>query len=118
MKVPCCYGMSEANALHIIETCSKLTILHLPFNSYLTGWFLETFLEKRRRGEWRNNLVKLKMFINTAYVNLQTVIPELYADSLVNDFSDLGIELDIKFVHKKLPHFNPHFLDIKDLYFP
>ena len=110
--------MSEANALHIIETCSKMKILYLPFNSYLTGWFLETFLDRRRRGEWRCNLVKLKMFINTAYVNLQTVIPELYADSLVNDFGQLGLELDIKFVHKKLPHFNPHYLDIKSLYFP
>ena len=110
--------MSEANGLHIIETCSKLTILQLPFNSYLTGWFLETFLERRRRGEWSRNLVKLKMFINTAYVDLQTVIPELYADSLVIDLSDLGLELDIKFVHKKLPHFNPHYLEIKDLYFP
>lgn len=95
-----------------------MTILYLPFNSYLTGWFLETFLDRRRRGEWRCNLVKLKMFINTAYVNLQTVIPELYADSLVNEFSQLGLELDIKFVHKKLPHFNPNYLDIKSLYFP
>ena len=95
-----------------------MKILYLPFNSYLTGWFLETFLDRRRRGEWRCNLVKLKMFINTAYVNLQTVIPELYADSLVNDFGQLGLELDIKFVHKKLPHFNPHYLDIKSLYFP
>ena len=110
--------MSEANALHIIETCTKMTILYLPFNSYLTGWFLETFLDRRRREEWRCNLVKLKMFINTAYVNLQTVIPELYADSLINVFSQLGLELDIKFVHKKLPHFNPHYLDIKSLYFP
>ena len=95
-----------------------MKILYLPFNSYLTGWFLETFLDRRRRGEWRCNLVKLKMFINTAYVNLQTVIPELYADSLVNDFGQLGLELDIKFVHKKLPHFNPHYLNIKSLYFP
>ena len=63
------------------------------------------------------NLVKLKMIINTAYVDLQTVIPELYADSLASEFHEKGLTLDIKFVHKKLPHFNPRYLDIKDLYF-
>lgn len=109
--------MSEANALHIVETCSTLKIIHFPFNSYLSGWFLETFLDRRRRGEWPSNVVKLNMFINTAYVNLQTVIPELFSDTLINSFNDIGIKLDIKFVHQKLPLFNPHYLDIKRLYF-
>merc|ERR1719273_1562288 len=55
LKIPCCYGMTDANALHIIETCSNLSTLYLPFNSYLTGWFLETFLDRRRRGVWAGN---------------------------------------------------------------
>ena len=105
--------MNETNVLHIVETCTNLRILFLPFNPSITGWFLETLLERRRRGEW-TRLEKLKLYINTAYVDIQTVIPELYAAALATDLSNLGLHLDVRFAHNKLRHFNPLYLDIKD----
>ena len=96
--------------LHLLETCSTLKCLYLPFNSKITGWFLEEVLEKRRNSELLH-LMKLKLFINTAYVDIQTVIPELFAESLVNDLENLNISVVIKFVHKKLTYFNPKVFD-------
>ena len=98
--------MTEGNVLHLLETCSKLKSLCLPFNSKITGWFLESLLERRKKQDWRN-LENIKMYINTAYVDIHTVIPELYAETLVNDFSNLSLKLEVNFVHRKLPSFNP-----------
>ena len=106
MKIHCCYGMREDHVLHILETCPSISHLHLPVNARLTGWFLETLVENRKQKKMAN-LRYLKCWINTAYVDLLTVIPQLYVSSIVDELLNLGLHLDIDFVHKKLPSFNP-----------
>ena len=98
--------MREDHVLHILETCSTITHLQLPVNTRLTGWFLETLLENRKENMMKN-LIFLKCYINTAYVDLLTVIPQLYVSSIVEELLNLGLHLDIDFIHKKLPSFNP-----------
>ena len=106
LKIHCCYGMREDHVLHILETCPSLSHLHLPVNARLTGWFLETLLENRKLQKM-SNLSYLKCWINTSYVDLLTVIPQLYVNSIVDELLNLGLHLDIEFIHKKLPSFNP-----------
>ena len=98
--------MTDTMVLHIIETCHQLKILHLPFNARIAGWFLETLIEMKKKSP-ALKLEMIKMFINTAYIDLQHVIPEPYAASLVNSLLELNINIDISFVNKKLMHFNP-----------
>ena len=57
------------------------------------------------------NLSSLKLFINTAYIDLHTVIPELYVRTIQDELKMLGLDLQIEYVHKKLSSFNP-----KDFY--
>lgn len=102
--------MSDSMVLHILETSSAIKSLRLPFNSKITGWFLEDVLEKKRNSGLVH-LTKLILFINTAYVDIQTVIPELYAESLVNDLENLNLFVNISFIHKKLTYFNPKDFD-------
>ena len=106
LKIHCCYGMREDHVLHILETCPSISHLHLPVNARLTGWFLETLVENRKQKKMAN-IRYLKCWINTAYVDLLTVIPQLYVSSIVDELLNLGLHLDIDFVHKKLPSFNP-----------
>ena len=106
LKVHCCYGMREDHVLHILETCPTITHLLLPLNARITGWFLETLLENRKQKKM-NNLRYLSCTINTAYVDLLTVIPQLYVNTIKDELIHLGLRLDIDFVHTKLQSFNP-----------
>ena len=98
--------MREHHVLHILETCPTISHLQLPENARITGWFLESLLENRKQMKM-SNLKYIKCSINTAYVDLLTVIPQLYVSTIVEELLDLGLQLDINFVHRKLPSFNP-----------
>jgi len=111
LKFHSCYGMTDQHVVSILERCSKLIILHLPFNTKINGWFLESLLEKMKShskiDEFPQNLSSLKLFINTAYIDLHTVIPELYVRTIQDEMKILGLDLQIEYVHKKLSSFNP-----------
>lgn len=97
--------------MQLLQNCPRLQALHLPFNSKISGWFLESveeLLSSRITG-----LTDLTVHINTAYTmsgNL-SVIPEPFADIIKQNLKTQGLLLNIHFVNKKLSSFNP-----KDFY--
>jgi len=113
LKLQSCYGMTDHHVVTILERCKNLKILHLPFNTKIDGWFLESLLERMKTPADMNvdtipqNLSNLKLFINTAYTDLLNVIPELYVRTIQDEFRILGLDLQIEYVHKKLSSFNP-----------
>ena len=98
--------MRDDLVLHLLETCPTISHLLLPVNAKISGWFLETLLDNRKQNKM-SNLKYLKCSINTAYVDLLTVIPQLYVSTIIDELIQLGLHLDIDFIHKKLPSFNP-----------
>ena len=84
---------------------------HFKCKELSLGWFLESLLEKMKShskiDEFPQNLSSLKLFINTAYIDLHTVIPELYVRTIQDEMKILGLDLQIEYVHKKLSSFNP-----------
>jgi len=116
LKFQSCYGMTDQHVVTLLERCKNLSILQLPFNTKINGWFLESVLEKMKSPDTNEdiipkNLTSLKIYINTAYVELSTVIPELYVRTIQDELKILGLDLHIEYVHKKLSSFNP-----KDFY--
>jgi len=113
LKLHSCFGMSDDHVISIMENCRNLEILHLPYNSKINGWFLESLLENRKftiGGEEYKYCPKLRsilLFVNTAYTDLHVVVPELYAQTLQDDLRSHGISLQVDYVHKKLSSFNP-----------
>jgi len=111
LKLKSCYGMTDHQVLQLLQNCPRLQALHLPFNSKISGWFLESveeLLSSRITG-----LTDLTVHINTAYTmsgNL-SVIPEPFADIIKQNLKTQGLLLNIHFVNKKLSSFNP-----KDFY--
>eukprot|EP00090_Calanus_glacialis_P001579 TRINITY_DN11149_c0_g1_i1.p2 TRINITY_DN11149_c0_g1~~TRINITY_DN11149_c0_g1_i1.p2 ORF type:complete len:167 (-),score=27.99 TRINITY_DN11149_c0_g1_i1:19-519(-) len=117
LKLQSCYGMTDQHVVSILERCKNLTILHLPFNTKIDGWFLESLLERIKSPESNEdtiplNLTSLKLFINTAYTDLHTVIPDLYVRTIQDELKILGLDLQIEYVHKKLSSFNPKDLHV------
>jgi len=114
LKFQSCYGMTDHHVLTILERCKALRILHLPFNTKIDGWFLETLIERLKSSADTipRSLSGLKLFINTAYTDLHTVIPDLYVRTIQDELKVLGLEVQIDYVHKKLTTFNPKDFDI------
>jgi len=117
LKLQSCYGMTDQHVFTILEGCKALRILHLPFNTKIEGWFLESLLERLKSSDTHDdkisqNLSSLKLFINTAYTDLHTVIPDLYARTIQTELKNFGLEVQIEYVHKKLTSFNPKDLHV------
>lgn len=108
-KFHTCFGMTDDHVLSILSSCRSLNHLQLPINGKVNGWFLETLLEylKNPTEVFTPKLTKLDMHINSAYAQLETVIPELHVFNLVKEALKFGLILDVRFCHKKQPSFNP-----------
>jgi len=123
LKLHTAFGMTEEHVISILFTCTNLTHLKLPINSRINGWFLESVLRHLKNKNQNNNnkinninnnrdeydlshLRSLEMTINTAYADLQTVIPQLHVFNLIKEANERGLCLKVDYCHKKLPSFN------------
>ena len=60
-------------------------------------------LEKLKNGNGNldgipRSLTSIRVFINTAYIDLSTVIPELYAKTLQDELLTFGMDVQISYV--------------------
>jgi len=106
LKLITCYGLTDSQVISLLTTSTNsLVSLHLPYNSKIRGWFLETLLTSLTPPP---SLLSLHMTINTAYIDLTSVVPQLHARNLQKQLQDkFNIRVGVDYVHHKLPSFNP-----------
>lgn len=121
LKIPLCYGMKDRHVSFILENCSNLKILHLPFNGKISGWFLNQLPQKlleintsENGAQSGNELKEIKVFLNTGYISPTEMISWDLVDSVRQKLALNGTNLIIKTVHRKLESFNPRGFHIEE----
>lgn len=121
LKIPLCYGMKDRHVSFILENCSNLKILHLPFNGKISGLFLNhlprRYIDKtssENGAQSANTLKEIKVFLNSGYISGDEMITRDIVDSVRLKLAQNGTKLVIKNVNRKLESFNPRGFQIEE----